>query len=284
MSELITGGFNYASVDPETASKLEYVAKSCKAKIRTSQIQFIADMGRLLSEAREILSHKGDGTFIKWAKSELDVSHQTIWNWVNAWDKCLSNGLTNYLHWSATAVYMLVSDEIPKPVLKKLEKIPATELVRTSDVKRLIEASKPAPADDDDPPFEGVPEPTAAEKAKAAAAAAKEKAKADKEAAKEKAKEEKAAAREKAKADKAAEKAKAAADKKAAKEKAKEDAKAAKMAALPPDEQARLIRSALQQHIDRAVRLADDLHRVKKNQAKRVLVVKLLQDAGLNLW
>jgi hypothetical protein len=29
--------------------------------------------------------------------------------------------------------------------MKKLEKIPATDLVRTSDVKRLIEASKPKP-------------------------------------------------------------------------------------------------------------------------------------------
>lgn len=115
-----------------------------------------------------------------------------------------------------------------------------------------------------------------------AASAAKKKAASD--AAKAKKKAEANAAREKKKADAAAAKEKAKADAKAAKEKAKEDAKAAKMAALPADEQARLIKSALQQHIDRAVRLVDDLHRVRKNQAKRVLVVKLLQDAGLNLW
>lgn len=145
MTDLITGDFNYASVDEETAGKLEYFAKSGKALLRKTQIQFIADMGKILSEARDVLSHKGDGTFIKWAKAEFDVSHQTVWNYVNAWDKCLSNGLTNYLNWSATALYLASADDFPKPVMKKLEKIPATDLVRTSDVKRLIEASKQKP-------------------------------------------------------------------------------------------------------------------------------------------
>ena len=145
MSDIVTGDFNYGSVDEDTAEKLEYFAKSGKALIRKSQIQFIADMGKLLSEARDILSHKGDGTFVKWAKAEFDVSHQTIWNYVNAWDKSLSNGLTNYLNWSATAVYLASSEELPKPVQKKLAAMASKDMVRESDVKRVIEANKPKP-------------------------------------------------------------------------------------------------------------------------------------------
>ena len=145
MSDIVTGDFNYGSVDEDTAEKLEYFAKSGKALIRKSQIQFIADMGKLLSEARDILSHKGDGTFVKWAKAEFDVSHQTIWNYVNAWDKSLSNGLTNYLNWSATAVYLASSEELPKPVQKKLAAMASKDMVRESDVKRVIAANKPKP-------------------------------------------------------------------------------------------------------------------------------------------
>jgi hypothetical protein len=284
MAELITGDFNYGSVDAETAAKLEYFAKSGKALIRKSQIQFIADFGKILSEARAVMSHHGDGKFVKWAIAEFDLSSKTIYNYVNAWDKCLCNGYTNYLNWSSTALYLLVSDDIPKPVQKRLQQLPATDLVRASDVKRLIEASKPKPDPDDDPPFDDVPTATPAEQAKAT----KEKEKAEAKAKKDKEKAEAKAKRDKEKEEAAAAKAKAKeqakADAKAAKQKAREDAAAAKMAALPADEQARLLRSVLQQHIDRAVRLADDLHRVKKNQAKRVLVIKLLQDAGLNLW
>lgn len=145
MSDIATGDFNYGSVDADTAAKLEYFAKTGKALIRKSQIQFIADMGKLLSEARDLLSHNGNGTFVKWAKAEFDVSHQTIWNYVNAWDKSLSNGLTNYLNWSATALYLASSDEIPNPVFKKLERLPSTGMIRSCDVQRVIDANKPKP-------------------------------------------------------------------------------------------------------------------------------------------
>jgi hypothetical protein len=108
-------------------------------------------MGKILSEARDLLSHKGDGTFIKWATAEFDISSKTAYNYVNAWDKSLCNGYTNFLHWSPTALYLASSDDFPKPVMKKLEKIPATEMVRESDVKRLLAAAKPKPAPKPDP-------------------------------------------------------------------------------------------------------------------------------------
>lgn len=150
MSDLIAGDFNYASVDEETAQKLEYFVKTGKALYRKHQIQFIADFGKLLSEAREVLANHGDGMFAKWAIAEFDISKATVYRYVNTWEKCLSAGGsfhngTNFMNWSPTALYMLADDEIPKPVQKKLEKIPATDLVRACDVKRLIAASKPKP-------------------------------------------------------------------------------------------------------------------------------------------
>lgn len=145
MSDIVTGDFNYGSVDEDTAAKLEYFAKRGKALMRKSQIQFIAEFGQVLSEARIAISHHGDGLFIKWATAEFDIGKSTVYNYVNAWDKCLSNGWTNYQHWTQTALYLASADDFPKPAMKKLEKIPATDLVRTSDVKRLIEASKPKP-------------------------------------------------------------------------------------------------------------------------------------------
>lgn len=145
MSDLSTSEFDYASVDKETASKLQYFAKTGRALVRKSQIQFLADMGKLLSEARSVLSNNKNGTFIKWATAEFDVSHQTVWNYVNVWEKILSNGLTIYQNWSPTALYLLASGEISKPVQKKIAKIPSTEFVRLSYVKKLIEDSTPKP-------------------------------------------------------------------------------------------------------------------------------------------
>lgn len=112
--------------------------------------------------------------------------------------------------------------------------------------------------------------------------AAKEKAKADKLAEKELKKKELAAEREKKKAEAAAAKEKAKADAKIAKAKAKEEAAAAKLAARPTGEQAALIRNMIQQHIDKAVRLLDDLHRIRPNHAVRSVSVKALQ--GIKMW
>ena len=49
-------------------------------------------------------------------------------------------------------------------------------------------------------------------------------------------------------------------------------------------DQAAKLKNMIQQHIDKAVRLVDDLHEVKKNHIKRVDVVQLLQKAGGMLW
>jgi len=155
-----TGDFNYADVDEDTASKLEYFAASGKSLIRKSQVQFIADMGQLLSDARKVLANHGSGVFIKWATAEFDVTAKTVYRYVNAWEKCLCHDVTNFAHWSATAIYMLADDAIPKPVQKKLQKMPRTDLVRASDVKRLIDSSKPKSKPAPAAPVQDEPEQT----------------------------------------------------------------------------------------------------------------------------
>jgi hypothetical protein len=273
MSEMITGDFNYGSVDIDTAAKLEHFARSGKALIRKSEIEFIARLGEVLSDARKLLAshNKNEGTFIRWATAEFDSSAKTIYNYVNAWERILCNGYTRYLHWSPTALYWASTDDLPEPVLKKLEELPTAVLVRASDVKRLIEASRPKPDPNDNPPFDDVPAMTPASQKKAEAEAAKELKKADA-----------AAAKEKKQAEKAAEKEKKKAEAKAARAKARADMAAAKMAALPKDEQAKLIRHGINQHIGALARALDELHRVKPNAAARN--ASLNACSGIKLW
>ena len=157
MAEMTTTEFDYSKLDEDTAAKLEYYATTGRALIRKSQIEFIAQLGEILSDARKVLGHKGDGTFIKWAISEFDISHQTVWNYVNAWDKCLSNGFTFFLNMSPTAIYLLASEDTPKPIQKKLERLAAENgTVKRADVQRLIDAAKqkPAPAKPPSKPVE----------------------------------------------------------------------------------------------------------------------------------
>ena len=147
MSDLTTGDFNYGSVDEDTAAKLEYFAKSGKALLRKTQIQFVADMGKILSAARDLLaSHdKNKGKFIKWATAEFDVEAKTLYRYMNAWDRMLCHDVTTYLNWTQTAVYLASSEELPKPVQKKLAAMASKDMVRESDVKRVIDAHKPKP-------------------------------------------------------------------------------------------------------------------------------------------
>jgi len=153
MSDMVTGDFNYGSVDADTAAKLEYFAKSGKALFRKTQIQFVADMGKILSEARNLLaSHdKNKGKFIKWATAEFDVEAKTIYRYLNAWDRMLCHDVTTYLNWTQTAVYLASSEELPKPVQKKLAAMASKDMVRESDVKRVIEAHKPKPEPGEEP-------------------------------------------------------------------------------------------------------------------------------------
>lgn len=135
MGAVSKNDFNYESVDPETAQKLEYYARSGKALIRKSQVQFIAEMGRILSEARHLLGNKKNGTFLKWAAAEFDWSTRTIWNYVNAWEKIMCNNCTLYLGWSATALYLAAAEEVPETQLKTLN---SKEIVRACDVQKVI--------------------------------------------------------------------------------------------------------------------------------------------------
>ena len=119
---------------------------------------------------------------------------------------------------------------------------------------------------------EATTKPKASQAEKAAAKAAKEKAKADAAEVKARAKAEAAGARQKIKDDAAEAKAEA----KAAKE-------AAKAASLTIDGQIKNLKNLIQQHIDKAVRLVDDLAHLRPvSNATKMAVIKALQ--GVKLW
>ena len=147
MAEMTTTGFDYSKLEEDTAAKLEYYATTGRALIRKSQIEFIAQLGEILSDARKVLANNKNGTFEKWATVEFDIGKQTVWNYVNAWDRILSNGWTIYSNLSPTAIYLLASEDTPKPIQKKLERLAAENgTVKRADVQRLIDAAKQKPA------------------------------------------------------------------------------------------------------------------------------------------
>lgn len=132
--------FDYSELDDETASKLQYFSNSAHSLIRKSHIRFIADFGEILSNARQLLSSHGDGTFCKWATAEFDLSKSTIYNYVNAWERCLSNGWTNFSNLTPTAIYLLCHSETPEPVRKKALKLSEKQQsVTKADVESLLE-------------------------------------------------------------------------------------------------------------------------------------------------
>jgi len=147
MAEMTTTEFDYSKLDEDTAAKLEYYATTGRALIRKSQIEFIAQLGEILSDARKVLANNKNGTFEKWATVEFDIGKQTVWNYVNAWDRILSNGWTIYSNLSPTAIYLLASEDTPKPIQKKLERLAAENgTVKRADVQRLIDAAKQKPS------------------------------------------------------------------------------------------------------------------------------------------
>jgi len=135
--------FDYSELDDDTASKLQCFSNSAHSLIRKSHIRFIADFGEILSNARELLSSHGDGTFCKWATAEFDLSKSTVYNYVNAWERCLSNGWTNFSNLTPTAIYLLCQNETPEPVRKKALKLSEKqESVTKADIELLLDQSQ----------------------------------------------------------------------------------------------------------------------------------------------
>jgi len=305
MSNIATNDFNYGSVDEDTAMKLEYYATTGKNVFRKGAVQFIADLGRVLSDARKLLSShkKGEGMFLKWAMAEFDLSKQTIYNYVNAWDQHLVHGWEAYVNWSPTALYESSGEDFPKVVVKKLRALPAADMVRASDVKRLVAEVMPPKVKEDDPPFE---ESTAVTKAKK-----KEQREAERAAEKERKEKERAAEKERKRLEREAEKERKRLEREAEKERKKkerEDEKERKrqekLAAMKPGEQAKLTKDVARQLIYKAVNAVDDYSELKdspswsgqegdefvqllyslRGDSKHDAIVKLLQHIAEVIW
>jgi len=170
MKTLETLGFDYSSLDKDTAGKLQYFSKTGHMLVRKNMIRFIAEFGEVLSDARKLLADHHEGTFCKWATAEFDTSRQTVYNYVNAWDRVLSNGWTTLANISPTALYLLANDTTPKPVRDKVLRIAVKqEAVTKSDVTKLLSAggkgakSPPPPQPEPNEPIDADSEPVADE-------------------------------------------------------------------------------------------------------------------------
>ena len=142
-NEIINATFDYSKLDDDTAAKLRYYAQSGHTLIRKSHMQFMADIGKILSDARKLLANHGDGTFCKWATLEFDITKKTVYNYVNSWDRCLCNGYTNVDNVTPTALYLLANDKTPKSVRDKVLKLASKQqTVTKADVQNYLPRGK----------------------------------------------------------------------------------------------------------------------------------------------
>ena len=100
----------------DNAPALEKLAKSIEKRKKTIVANIIA-VGGELKEAREILAHRGNGTFRKWCESRLGIPHSTAHRYMLAHDTgivCPTVGQTI----SANALYRLgkTMDTAPKAI------------------------------------------------------------------------------------------------------------------------------------------------------------------------
>jgi murein L,D-transpeptidase YcbB/YkuD len=78
MAKLIAPIFDYDGEvgDTKKASKLIYIAGQVNSAKKQAG-ELVLETGRMLMEAQQLLSHKGDGTFVRWLERECGVSRSS---------------------------------------------------------------------------------------------------------------------------------------------------------------------------------------------------------------
>jgi flagellar biosynthesis GTPase FlhF len=254
-------GFDYSAIgDQEVAGALMDLAADGRKVIQDSYLDAIAQLGRILSEANELLAKPKHGSFVSWSTAEFGLTKSTVYRYMNVWRRLLQHGDGEYKNWSPSALYLLAElNEVPPDVHEQLQQLPSVTVVRPEDVERVL-------ADNDEALNEAARK-KAEQEAKQAAIREAEKAKKAK--AREAAKKKKAAIREKKKAaekflrekKKEEEKARKKAEREAKKEREREE----KLKKLSAEEQAKLTKDLARQHFLKAINAIDHLLDVKES-------------------
>lgn len=139
-------GFDYDSVEKETKGKLLAWVREFRAAMK-EHASFGLELGKIIDQAHEELSGEGrDGKFAAWVESELNVSRQTAYNYLWAWQrfgKCKT-----VLHFfDSKALYKLASPKTPDKAVEAAIKRAEDGKSITPDVAdSLIKKYKPKPA------------------------------------------------------------------------------------------------------------------------------------------
>ncbi|MGH9931008.1 MAG: hypothetical protein ACREA9_17510 [Pyrinomonadaceae bacterium] len=121
MSKDLSPSFNYDGIDKDVKGKLINLAGQFNNKMRSYKKSWL-DLGEIVSDAHELLSGVGrDGKFASWIESFLNVSRQTAYRYMWAWQRF---GKCNSVeHFTTEALYELAGPNTPEKAVKEAIKL-----------------------------------------------------------------------------------------------------------------------------------------------------------------
>ena len=127
----IIASFDYSALMIDAADKL----RQCAASIRGVQRAAIADVGRHLIAAKEMLEH---GAFARWAETELGMGLRSVENYMSA-ARFLADKNENFSLLPPSAVYALASPSTPTEVIAEVAaEIAKGTVPRVADIRERI--------------------------------------------------------------------------------------------------------------------------------------------------
>ena len=97
-------------------------------------------LGHELAQGHAILANHKKGSFGRWVRAEFDISRQTAYNYMYAYEFLLNHPevMSNNLTLSDTAIYLIAAPETPQIVVGKVLLEAKKRRVGVAEVKELI--------------------------------------------------------------------------------------------------------------------------------------------------
>lgn len=135
--QLTKTAFDYGAMEIDTKGKLIWLAAEIK-KAQSTHAQSGLAMGKMLTEARELVGEKG---FPKWAMAECGCVKQTAYNYIAAWEHFGASPTVGLIELGA--MYALTKNQAAKKKALKLADKGVT--VTQAMAKKLVQEAKPKP-------------------------------------------------------------------------------------------------------------------------------------------
>jgi len=142
---------------PADQTKLQAYRDELDGLARTAA-ENLWEMGRILSEAQEVLAHYGNGCFQQWVES-IGLSKRTAYRLLNVHQSfdCANLAQTTF---GVSALYLLSEPSTPKPArAEAARRAQNGEAITYTKAQEIVEAYTPRPAPEPPPEPEPAPDP-----------------------------------------------------------------------------------------------------------------------------